>query len=360
MLCLDMATSVSQTLNETREVIYGETREVVYGDFDNVGKFSMEHLGQLMTKMDSRLSHIEIFVKKIDEVQFSLKSITSKINTLEADVKKIENFNKDLEGSVQGMSNLYDVVKQSCDKNKNDITQVKSSFTSIVNDNKSIRDEIESLRKDREELKAAITDLQCRSMKYNLIFSGLVENNNENTEGVVRDFIYNELQIEREMQFCNVHRFGRRRNSNPRPIVARFLYNSDLVMVRDRAYRLKGKPYSIHEQFPSSVEDRRKKLYPVAKRARQAGRKTRMVRDKLFIDGKLYEESDPPQTDPRSYRDVVNVQPTPNRNRNSLRSAHPTRHSEPKERNSKPAPKRPRAPSTPTSDNHPEADISTQ
>ena len=37
MLCLDMATSVSQTLNETREVIYGETREVLYGDFDNVG-----------------------------------------------------------------------------------------------------------------------------------------------------------------------------------------------------------------------------------------------------------------------------------------------------------------------------------
>ena len=59
-----MATSVSQTLNETREVIYGEIREDVYGDFDNVAKFSMEQLGQLMTKMDSRLSHIEIFVKK--------------------------------------------------------------------------------------------------------------------------------------------------------------------------------------------------------------------------------------------------------------------------------------------------------
>ena len=109
------------------------------------------------------------------------------------------------------MSNLYDVVKQSCDKNKNDITQVKSSFTSIISDNKSISDEIESLRKDREVLKAAITDLQCRSMKYNLIFSGLVENSNENTEGVLRDFIYNELQIDREMEFCNVYRFGRRR-----------------------------------------------------------------------------------------------------------------------------------------------------
>ena len=52
--------------------------------------------------------------------------------------------------------------------------------------------------------------------------------------------------------------FVGRRNSNPRPIVARFLYNSDLVMVGDMAYRLKGKAYSIQEQFPSSVEYRRK------------------------------------------------------------------------------------------------------
>ena len=64
MLCLDMATRGSQTLNETGEVVYGETREGVYGDYDNVGKFSMEQLGQLMTKMDSRLSHIEIYVTK--------------------------------------------------------------------------------------------------------------------------------------------------------------------------------------------------------------------------------------------------------------------------------------------------------
>ena len=49
VLCLDMATSGSQILNETREVVY-------------VDKFSMEQLGQLMTQMDSRLSHIEIFV----------------------------------------------------------------------------------------------------------------------------------------------------------------------------------------------------------------------------------------------------------------------------------------------------------
>ena len=95
------------------------------------------------------------------------------INTLEADVKQIEHFKKNLEGNVQGMSNLYNVVKQSCDKHKNDSPQVKSSFTSHVNDKWITWNWVTA--KDSEELKAAITDLQCRSMKYNYIFSGLVE-----------------------------------------------------------------------------------------------------------------------------------------------------------------------------------------
>ena len=50
----------------------------------------------------------------------------------------------------------------------------------------------ESLRKEREELKTPITDLQWRFMKYNIMFSGLVENSNENTEEVLSDFIYND------------------------------------------------------------------------------------------------------------------------------------------------------------------------
>ena len=58
-------------------------------NFDNVGKFSMEQLGQLKTKMDSRLLHIEFFIFKSTMFSFFLKATTSKINTLEPDVKKV-------------------------------------------------------------------------------------------------------------------------------------------------------------------------------------------------------------------------------------------------------------------------------
>ena len=317
--------------NDISEIL-GNTREVLYGDKeDHAGNVTLEYVVQLMTKMDARLSHIEVYVKKIDDLQSSLSSLSTKVCSLEADMKAIRVNSRDLENSVQGLSNLYDSVKEACDKNKTNITQVKTSLKSSNNDTTVVRKELEHLRKEREELKNAITDLQCRSMKNNLIFSGLAENNNENTEEVLRGFICNELGIDFTIEFGNVHRFGKHYDKKPRPIVARFLYYKDLSMVKAKANRLKGKPYGINEQFPADVEQCRKKLYPVAKRLRQAGHRTKMVRDKLFVDGRLYENTSASQTDHR--------QATPRNSRDT------------DERDKRPTAKRPRASSTPTSEN---------
>ncbi|CAG2246975.1 unnamed protein product [Mytilus edulis] len=78
----------------------------------------------------------------------------------------------------------------------------------------------------------------------------------------------------------------------------------------------KKTPYSIHQQFPSEIEDRRRKLYPIQKEAKYSGKHTVLVRDKLFIDGKQYildesmehddMRSDNPRSDnPYSYRDSL-------------------------------------------------------
>ena len=62
-------------------------------------------------------------------------------------------------------------------------------------------------------------------------------------------------------------------------------------MVKDRAFMLRDTPYGIHEQLPQAMEDRRKELYPVMRRLRDEGNRVRMVRDKLIVNGRLYDES---------------------------------------------------------------------
>jgi hypothetical protein len=75
------------------------------------------------------------------------------------------------------------------------------------------------------EIKDALLDLKCRSMKQNLVFTGLGgETKDEDTESKLRDFLYYEIGIDSDIQFGNVHRFGKFTNGKNRPIVARFLY----------------------------------------------------------------------------------------------------------------------------------------
>ena len=56
------------------------------------------------------------------------------------------------------------------------------------------------------------------------------------------------------------------------------------------ATKLKNTRFSIREQFPREVVERRKVLYPVMKRALQEKKRVSMVVDKLYIDGRLYQE----------------------------------------------------------------------
>ena len=74
-----------------------------------------------------------------------------------------------------------------------------------------------------------------------------------------------------------------------RPIVARFVYNNERDAVLASTYKLKGKPFSVHEQFPKEVEDLWRQLYPFVKDLKKSGSsKVKLVRDKLFDNGKLY------------------------------------------------------------------------
>lgn len=58
-------------------------------------------------------------------------------------------------------------------------------------------------------------------------FTGLGgETNSEDTEKKLRDFLYYEVETEKNIEFNNVHRFGRFVRGKDRPIVARLLYHA--------------------------------------------------------------------------------------------------------------------------------------
>lgn len=331
--------SVSQTLSEAHQIMA-----------DTNNKATLDNIMLLMSKMEARLRIIENHVKKIDNIEASLNSLTCKVSSMEREVTGMKSKNAELEKSVQSMSDIFDDVKCKAEKNQRDVTSLRSDVGKHFASKVEVSKQQSCAQEDRDELRDAIEDLQCRSMKNNLVFTGLREQRDENTEDKLRDFIRNELHIEQRIEFGNVHRFQKHVFGRNRPIVARFLYNQDRQDVKNRGYMLRGTRFGINEQFPAPIEERRKKLYPVMKHHRSMGHSVRLVRDRLYIDGILYgSESEAMEEDPdtepkRTYSDMVQSGPlidfsTPNNGRGSKRGRAP---STPSEQNSRrPTPTRP-------------------
>ena len=239
-----------------------------------------------------------------------------------------------LETNIQGVSNLFDNLKTDSKKNREDISRIIERLGSTENDNLQPCNCEQSI----QSLQDTVLDLKCRSMKNNLIFTGLHEVRDENTERLLRVFLQNEIGINYNIEFGNVHRFSYK-PTGKRPIVARFLYHSDLQSVLDNAYKLKGKPYGIRQQFPREIEDRRKVLYPVQREAKRNGSRVVLVRDKLFIDNELYIPPASDETEPKEHYTATDAADTtaspkpntsterPNAKRRRVNSSTPTKSS---------------------------------
>ncbi|CAC5375581.1 unnamed protein product [Mytilus coruscus] len=87
-----------------------------------------------------------------------------------------------------------DDFKVNHENNVKDVRSVKSSISKVANDladnTLELRNEIKTVvnnaKQENEILQSTVIDLQCRSMKNNLVFTGLAETEGENTEEVIR------------------------------------------------------------------------------------------------------------------------------------------------------------------------------
>lgn len=119
------------------------------------------------------------------------------------------------------------------------------------------------------------------------------EKEGENTTNLIHKILQTNLGIEnaeREVKIDRSHRLGRKTTParKPRPIVAKFNYFQHREQVRLNAKKLKGTGIGISEQFPEEIAQVRKNLYPELKKAKAQGRKAKMIRDKLIIDGQVF------------------------------------------------------------------------
>ncbi|XP_052286605.1 uncharacterized protein LOC127882142 [Dreissena polymorpha] len=160
-----------------------------------------------------------------------------------------------------------------------------------------VADRITQLEKERNELRDDVAYLKSQSMRNNLVFTNIPEDNStgseppEVTERKLRNHLEEKLKIAKEtadaMRFERVHRspshpvHGKVRN-----IIAKFTFFKDRELVRKQWKHLTGTNYQMHEQFPPEVLEKRRKLVPHMKDARKEGKRAWIAYDTLYVDGK--------------------------------------------------------------------------
>ncbi|KAK3093596.1 hypothetical protein FSP39_017876 [Pinctada imbricata] len=275
--------------------------------------FDDEEIKQQFLDTNVKLDEILAKLSKLDVIESKILQLEDSVGSLNRRVSDIETKSTDLENSVQFLSNTLDENRDKLNdlKDVRSLKSVKVDITRHENNMEYINRALDNMRRKNKELEENITDLRWRSMKNNLIFNGLPENRQENVVEHLRYFLDRQLGITKSISFGNVHRFGRAMRGRPRPIVARFLFQDERELVLSNARMLRGTDFGIREQYPREIEEKRKQLYPIERDFRRDGARTKMVRDKLYVDGRLYiPEDDEEWYDYNDWRDRENLMDT--------------------------------------------------
>jgi hypothetical protein len=218
----------------------------------------------------------------------------------------LDTFMKEKLSKLDVIDKLNDIFEKELVEMKSEINEIKNiqyTHKEIIDHEEQhhheIADRMQTLERrsfdlehENDELRENLLKMQTHSMKYNLIFGGISDKDceTENTEIVLKYFLQIELEITgvEDIEFQNVHRLLTRKDGKPRNI-ARFTNYRDHEKVRQAASTLKEKPeFTISQQDPQDIVDRRLKLYPKLKEFQRQWKRATMVYDQLIVNGHPY------------------------------------------------------------------------
>lgn len=135
-----------------------------------------------------------------------------------------------------------------------------------------------------------------------MVFTGIQEDDREDTEYILQAFLHRKFKLDYEVQYERVHRVGKYKkfSEHSRNIVAKFISKTVNLFAPTPQTNLRETRFCVNIQFPPKIEQKRKKLYPVMGQAKKEKKRTKPVRNFLYIYGEMY--TPPPEPTPKLRR----------------------------------------------------------
>lgn len=283
----DNSVIVSEVLNQTNGVLYNvnnlddsvfeygseqpvqQYKQITMASNSNRSQTSNDDLMEYMKRLDAKITNMDIKLQSLDTLE-------KKVSSFDTELKKI-------------WTQIHDINKKN-DERVTCIEEKTETMDFVISQTAS---KLSMLEKQKENLQNEVTYLQSQSMRNNLLFTNIPEapsEKYEDTENILRQFMVKEMKVAQDLvdkiSFERVHRMGNKTNGRSRNIVAKFTLFKERELVRKQWKALSGTPYFVNEQLPREVIDRRRKLIPRMKEAREQGKTAWLTYDTLYIDGK--------------------------------------------------------------------------
>ncbi|XP_046569376.1 uncharacterized protein LOC124277686 [Haliotis rubra] len=177
----------------------------------------------------AELEQMDAKLAKLDAIEHDVSSIKANMARLELKVQEIDGIKTritEVEASTRFISDGFD--RWNADK-----AVLEADLQSLRGKVDACAPDISRLKEDHLALREYTVDLRCRSMRDNLIFTGIRETEPQPTlehcENVLKGFIKEHLQVDCDiMKFKRVHRIGAKQQHGgtmrPRALIAKFIY----------------------------------------------------------------------------------------------------------------------------------------
>lgn len=251
---------------------------------------------EILTALDmsadvaSKLQEILQKLEKLDDIESSLRKIENNLQNLERRTERLEAFHSSAKGEIIEM-------QKGISSHDKDLEELKTKEAECDKNLVILRDKLKEQEDKLADLHMKNLYLEAYSRRENIKFINIAEKSTtahqEDTEEVLRCFLEQDLGFAdaRNVEIQRVHRTGRFKEGETRPILARFLRYQDCEHILARGHRLKGTGYQMFRDLPAEIIEKRRPQVETLKRARRSGLPANFSAskpDKLYIKGKLW------------------------------------------------------------------------
>ena len=294
-----MILSVSEVLNAINAVLY-ESEDNSACVRDNSVDISVFEAGAEVAEARGEMADSAREPSNQDilkAIQDNTSGITARLDILERRLGILETLEKKVTEFEKDLKKVWVALEDRARRTEDKVSRLEDKVDASEISYTEISSRVSELDRQRQQLSDDVSYLEAQSMRNNLVFFGIQEDNTSGseppavTERKLRDHLHQNMKIAKEtveaLRLERVHRMpsqpvaGKVRN-----IVARFTFFKDRETVRQQWPQLKGTNYFVNEQFPPEVQTKRARLFPKMKAARREGKRAWVSYDTLYVDGR--------------------------------------------------------------------------